>query len=177
MAVRVKLPNDYYAYRTQIDNFINWIDGGGTKDLLNQVGDAAVGFVRRHIQTGVDVNGSALTPSNRSKYVGGTPLLDTGKFMGSISAVTTGAMSLFIGSNLPYARALNRGATITGNMVFRDFVPGGGKKWFRTKQVTIPERRVIGLSKEEHNAIQMAANQYVILVMAGKPTVTAFRGI
>lgn len=68
--------------------------------------------------------------------------------------------SVEIGSSLPYARIHQLGGTITPKKSYL-FVPLGGGRFLRLKEVTIPARPYLLLQTEDETAIVKAAKDYL----------------
>ena len=115
-----------------------------SEDLLNQIGDILIDNLKVRFSNEEAPDGSSWEPSARAKG-GGKTLHDRGNLLDSFTYVAT-EDSLTLGSNLIYAAIHHFGGVIEPKE------PGGklkfkiGDRWVQTDSVTIPERKILGIS-------------------------------
>jgi phage virion morphogenesis protein len=118
--------------------------------FLRQIGILEKGQTQLRFQKGEDPQGKAWKKLAIRK---GQPLLDSGRLRNSISFVTT-KDSVFIGTNVSYAKTHQFGATITPkNKPILSFKVGNS--FFFSKKSIIPARPFLGVNKKtEQNVIE-----------------------
>ena len=122
---------------------------GDLTELMEAFGLALESSTIDRFDRETDPDGNRWTPSIRARETGGKTGTDTARFKQSITH-RAGARQVEVGSNIAYAGPFHSGATIRarsgGRLKFR--LPGG--LGFRSpREVTIPARPVVGVSRDD----------------------------
>ncbi len=123
------------------------------RSLMASIGDALVSGTSKRFEKGEAPDGTAWEPSRRAQEAGGQTLVDTAALMKSIDYAAT-TDTVMVGTNLPYARIHQEGGTIRPkNKKSLRFKTPGGKVIF-AKQVDIPARPYLGVSKADMDEVR-----------------------
>ncbi len=121
---------------------------GSTGKLMASIGEALVSGVKTRFKNEEDPEGRKWEPSARALAEGGKTLTDTARLRDSIDYAAT-PTKVMVGSNLPYARIHQYGGTIRPRKAKRLIFNGPGGEKIVAKQVTIPARPYLGVSKAD----------------------------
>lgn len=127
------------------------------REYLTAIGDLELSQTRQRFVKQVDPDGNAWKVTVRKIINPSAKILrKSGGLFNSIQRKVQGK-SVFIGTNLSYAETHQEGAVIkTKNKKFLKFSIEGGT--FFKKQVTIPQRRFIGINNQTQKSIEQAFN-------------------
>lgn len=127
----------------------------GLKRYLTAVGDLELSETKKRFEKQVDPEFNPWKSTVRQAFDPSAKILrKSGILFNSITKKVEGD-SVFIGTNLSYASTHQFGAVIKAkNKKFLKFTIGGNT--FSKKQVTIPQRRFIGLNTQTGKSIEQA---------------------
>lgn len=127
------------------------------REYLTAIGDLELSQTRQRFVKQVDPDGNAWKVTVRKIINPSAKILrKSGVLFNSIQRKVHGK-SVFIGTNLSYAETHQEGAVIKAkNKKFLKFSIEGGT--FFKKQVTIPQRRFIGINNQTQKSIEQAFN-------------------
>lgn len=127
------------------------------REYLTAIGDLELSQTRQRFVKQVDPDGNAWKVTVRKIINPSAKILrKSGSLFNSIQRKVQGK-SVFIGTNLSYAKTHQEGAVIKAkNKKFLKFSIEGGT--FFKKQVTIPQRRFIGINNQTQKSIEQAFN-------------------
>lgn len=126
---------------------------GDTQALMESVGEALVSGTLKRFDDGEDPTGKKWKPSARASAKGGKTLDKEGHLKDSIDYAAT-SDKVMVGSNLPYARIHQKGGTVKPRKgKYLKFKGQDGKDVF-VKEVTIPARPYLGVSKDDMEEVK-----------------------
>lgn len=126
---------------------------GNTQALMESVGDALVSGTMKRFDEKKDPKGKPWKPSRRALEDGGETLTNKGRLRDSIDYAAT-SDKVMVGSNLAYARIHQKGGSIKPkNGKSLKFKGLNGENVF-VKEVTIPARPYLGVSKEDMEEVK-----------------------
>lgn len=126
---------------------------GNTRALMESVGEALVSGTLKRFQDEEDPTGTKWPKSKRAAKEGGQTLTNIGTLRKSIDKIAT-SDKVMVGSNLPYARIHQKGGTVKPKKgKYLKFKGLDGKDVF-VKEVTIPARPYLGVSKEDMEEVR-----------------------
>lgn len=127
------------------------------REYLTAIGDLELSQTRQRFVKQVDPDGNAWKVTVRKIINPSAKILrKSGGLFNSIQRKVHGN-SVFIGTNLSYAEVHQNGAVIKAkNKKFLKFSIEGGT--FFKKQVTIPQRRFVGINNQTQKNIEQAFN-------------------
>lgn len=136
-------------------DLINAFSAENLRRYLTAVGDLELSKTRQRFVKEIDPDGNPWQSTVRKALDPSAKILRrTGVLFNSIQRQVSGN-SVFIGTNLSYARTHQEGATIRPrNANFLAFRIGN--QFFRKKQVTIPQRRFIGINSGTQKSVEDA---------------------
>ena len=129
------------------------------QDLMESLGDALVSGTLKRFEEEEDPQGNKWASVARS----GKILTDTARLRNSIDSAVAGD-TVLVGSNVKYARIHQLGGTVKPvNKKALKFKTGKGKgaKWAQAKQVTIPARPYLGISKDDWKEIEETISDFI----------------
>lgn len=133
---------------------------GNTRALMSSIGEALVSGVKARFRSEEDPEGKKWQPSARASAEGGKTLTDTARLRDSIEHAET-ASKVMVGSALPYARIHQEGGTIRPKQAKRLIFKGPGGKTVAAKQVTIPARPFLGVSKADMDEVKATIQDFL----------------
>lgn len=127
------------------------------RQYLTAVGDLELSKTKQRFVKEIDPDGNQWATTVRKKINPSAKILrKTGGLFNSLQRQVQGN-SVFIGTNLSYAETHQEGAVIKAKQKkFLKFGIEGGT--FFKKQVTIPQRRFIGINSETEKSVEQAFN-------------------
>lgn len=126
------------------------------RNLLNAVGETLVSGTLERFENEEDPEGKKWEPSGR----GGKTLQKTGELRSSIDYAVT-QDGVLVGSNKKYARIHQEGGTIRPKKgKYLKFKGRDGKDVF-VKEVTIPARPYLGISKADREEVEAVIADYM----------------
>ena len=131
-----------------------------TKALMESVGEALVSGVKNRFKAEETPEGKKWQPSARAASEGGKTLTETARLRDSIDYAAT-PTKVMVGSNLAYARIHQLGGVIKPKKgKFLKFRGQGGQEVF-VKQVTIPARPYLGVSKADMEEVKATIQDFL----------------
>lgn len=128
--------------------------------LMNSVGEALVSGTIDRFQKEETPEGEKWEPSGRATNEGGQTLSDTGLLKKSIEYAATPDL-VMVGTNKPYSLIHQKGGIITPKKgKYLKFKGSNGKDAF-VKQVTIPARPYIGVSKADMEEVKSILHDFL----------------
>ena len=121
---------------------------GNTQALMESVGEALVSGTKKRFDEKKDPEGTPWKPSRRALEKGGKTLMHSGRLRRSIDYAAT-SDKVMVGSNLAYARIHQKGGTIKPKNGKSLKFKGLNGEDVLVKEVTIPARPYLGVSKED----------------------------
>lgn len=133
---------------------------GNTQALMESVGEALVSGTLKRFDAEQGPDGQKWQTSKRAAAQSGKTLTNNGHLKGSIDKYVT-SDKVMVGSNLPYARIHQKGGTIKPRKgKYLKFKGQGGKDVF-VKEVTIPARPYLGVSKEDMEEVRQTVADFL----------------
>lgn len=133
---------------------------GSTGKLMASIGEALVSGVKTRFKNEEDPEGRKWKASARALAEGGKTLTDTARLRDSIDYAAT-PTKVMVGSNLPYARIHQLGGTIRPKKAKRLIFKGPGGEKIVAKQVTIPARPYLGVSKADMEEVRATMEDFL----------------
>lgn len=136
-------------------DLINAFSAENLRNYLTSVGDLELSKTRQRFVKQVDPDNNPWQTTVRKIFDPSAKILRrTGALFNSIQRQVSGK-SVYVGTNLSYAKTHQEGAVIrprTANfLAFRV-----GNNFYRKKEVTIPQRRFIGINSETQKSVEDA---------------------
>lgn len=135
--------------------------------LLDSVGEALVSGTLARFDTEKAPDGTPWEPSRRAQEEGGKTLTDTARLRNSIDYATAGDKVL-VGSNLKYARIHQKGGIIRPKKAKRLLFKGCDGSMVSAKEVTIPARPYLGVSKDDRDEVKETIAEFMAGAFRGK---------
>lgn len=135
-------------------------------DLFTEIGDALVVSTQHRFETSRRPEGAFWPMSIRALFEGGKTLRDSGRLANSITREAS-ERGVRVGTNVIYAAVHQFGATIRPKKGDRLFFKVQGKK-VAAKQVRIPARPFLGISKADEAEIATISNDYMRMMLGGR---------
>lgn len=149
MATSFKISIDDARVQRGFDALIR--AGVDMRPAMDEIGAMLVTATQIRFERGVGPDGKAWEPSYRASSEGGKTLVDRGHLRDSITHQAT-KDEVRVGTNVLYAAVHQFGATIrakgSGHLKFQV-----GGRWASKKQVTIPARPFLGVSRDDQAEI------------------------
>ncbi len=136
------------------------LEGSRKAEFMDSIGAALVSGASLRFPEGVDPDGMPWQQSIRAKEQGGETMRDKGRLMASLSHNVLSDDEVEYGTNLQYGHALHFGALIkpvNGNFLTFKI----GARWVRVKQVLLPARPFLGVSKEDEIEVMNIINIFL----------------
>lgn len=131
-----------------------------TRALMESIGDALVTGVKTRLLNEVNPEGEKWEPSARALSQGGKTLTKDGHLLQTIDRAAT-PTKVMVGSNLAYARIHQLGGVIKPRKgKFLKFRGQDGQEVF-VKQVTIPARPYLGVSKADMEEVKATIQDFL----------------
>ena len=137
------------------------------KLLLASIGETLASGAKGRFVSEEDPEGKEWQPSRRAQEEGGKTLTDTAQLRDSIDYATT-TDKVMVGSNKAYAAIHQFGGTIKPKHAKRLKFKGSGGKDVFVKEVTIPARPFIGVSKEDMQEVKATIGDFLAGAFKGK---------
>lgn len=148
MGVNIKIDSKFVELFKAFNN-------EGKKKYLTALGDLELSKTKRRFANQVDPEGNAWKSTVRKALDPSAKILrKTGNLFNSITRIVEGD-SVFVGTNIRYAETHQDGAVIKPKVKkFLQFKIAG--QFFTKKQVTVPQRRFVGINDETSKSIETA---------------------
>lgn len=133
---------------------------GSTGKLMASIGEALVSGVKTRFKNEEDPEGRKWKASARALAGGGKTLTKDAHLRDFIDYAAT-PTKVMVGSNLPYARIHQLGGTIRPRKARRLIFKGPGGEKIVAKQVTIPARPYLGVSKADMEEVRATMEDFL----------------
>ena len=144
----------------RISSILNQLafDATRQRQLLSVLGDTVITQTQLRFRDQTDPDGNAWKPSIRALEQGGQTLVDTGALRSSITKLVTDGQ-VEVGTNLPYANAMQYGLTLVAKGRALTFKIGNKQVFAR--RISYGGRPFIGINDEDNQELSDTVVDYL----------------